>query len=208
VTCICPTRNRTRYLPTAIACFLAQTYPRKELLIVEDGDEDARSIIPRDDSIRYIRLAERLQIGEKRNFCCQQARGEIIAHWDDDDWSFAGRLADQISALSGTVRVSGYRTIHFYDDQSGHVHEYHGGHAYVVGTSLLYRREWWRGHPFRSTNCGEDNDFVAAARGSLAVLEGLGKMVALTHSNGTSPRSMNPKQWRPVDPSALPWRPN
>ena len=40
VSVVLPTRNRAQCLPTAIASVLAQTYPRWELLIVDDGSED------------------------------------------------------------------------------------------------------------------------------------------------------------------------
>ena len=208
MTCICPTRaHRKKYLPTAIACFQAQTYQQRELLILQDGNgEDLGKYVPNDSEIRWMRYPSERYIGQKRNACCEAARGDIIAHWDDDDWSHPERLAEQIVILKGNL-VTGYRTIHFLDDRSGQAHEYHGTPQYAVGTSLCYWKSYWREHQFREFQCGEDNDFVMRARGVLSPQDGLGRMVALTHDGGTSPRSMNEKQWRPVDISVLPWRP-
>lgn len=39
VSCVMPTRNRRRFTPRAIDMFNAQTWPNKELIILEDGDE-------------------------------------------------------------------------------------------------------------------------------------------------------------------------
>jgi hypothetical protein len=138
--------------------------------------------------------------------CCQHARGEIIAHWDDDDWSYPGRLTEQIELLRGNL-VTGYRTIHFYDERTGDAHEYQGTPNYAVGTSLCYWKSYWQEHKFQGFSCGEDNDFVQRARGVISAQDGLGKMVAVTHAAGTSPRKLNTKQWQPVDAAALPWRP-
>ena len=209
MTCICPTRaNRRRYLPTAIQCFQGQTYPNKELLILQDGKgEDLGSICRDQPNVRFLRYPSERAIGTKRNLCCELAMGEIILHWDDDDWSFSNRIREQVDAILAGPPVAGYRTLHFFDERTGKAHEYRGGVQYVVGTSLAYRRSWWQEHKFRDFACGEDNDFRDRARGVLAAMDGLGKMVALTHGAGTSPRHINRTQWRSVDPSELPWRP-
>jgi hypothetical protein len=39
-----------------------------------------------DPSVRYIRLEKPVQLGEKRNLLSREARGTVIAHFDDDDW--------------------------------------------------------------------------------------------------------------------------
>ena len=199
--------NRKGYLPTAIASFLTQTWSRKELLILQDGGgEDLARYVPNEPGIRFVRYPGKRAIGAKRNLCCELAAGDIIAHWDDDDWSYPGRLAEQVAVLKGNL-ATGYRAIHFYDERTKEAHEYHGSPHYVVGTSLCYWKSYWRTHPFREFQCGEDNDFVARARGVLSAQEGIGKMVAVTHGGGTSPRVKNSKQWRAVDSAALPWRP-
>ena len=41
----------------------------------------------------------RTSIGGKRNLACREARGEIIAHWDDDDWYAPDRLRYQIAPI-------------------------------------------------------------------------------------------------------------
>jgi glycosyltransferase involved in cell wall biosynthesis len=55
------------------------------MLILADG-EDVKDLVPSDERIRLIHLAESRSIGEKRNFGCERSSGEIICHWDDDDW--------------------------------------------------------------------------------------------------------------------------
>lgn len=45
VTCIMPTRNRTGFVARAIDCFLKQDYPRKFLVIVEDGESNCGDLL-------------------------------------------------------------------------------------------------------------------------------------------------------------------
>ena len=103
VSCIMPTRNRSRFILQAIHYFLRQDYTNLELVIVDDGDkcvgELIRPFVLNDERIRYIRLMERLSVGAKRNQACDQAAGEIIVHWDDDDWIAPWRVSYQIEQL-------------------------------------------------------------------------------------------------------------
>src|SRR5262249_51867830 len=86
VSCIMPTLKRRRFVPRAIEYFLRQDHPAKELVILDDGSDPVADLIPEHPAIVYRRLEHRLVLGAKRNMACEMARGEIIAHWDDDDW--------------------------------------------------------------------------------------------------------------------------
>ena len=86
VTCIMPTSNRRVFIGQAVRCLLRQDYRHFELIVVDDGADAVGDCLPDDARIRYIRLDHHLSVGAKRNLACSQARGEIIFHWDDDDW--------------------------------------------------------------------------------------------------------------------------
>ncbi len=202
MTALCLTRNRPQWLPQAIQCFQAQTYEHRELLIVADG-ADARHLVPDDSRIRYVHFSGQQTIGEKRNRGCELARGEIICHWDDDDWSASGRIEKQIAAMRETgAEVVGYRTMLFWD--GAQAWRYDGRPLYALGTSLCYRRSWWSEHRFPAEQIGEDTDFVARARRVLWSCEAGPMMVARTHPGNTSPRATKNKEWRRVPQSALP----
>jgi glycosyltransferase involved in cell wall biosynthesis len=188
VTALCLTRNRRQWIPKAIQCFQAQTYPRAELLILADG-EDVRDLIPDDDRIRLIHLAENRSIGEKRNYGCSVSWGEIIVHWDDDDWSAPGRIARQVEMLNRSGKlVAGFHSMRFTDGKDWW--QYKGRPTYSLGTALCYRREWWQQTPFSYAHVGEDNTMVAAAeRAGQIVSEDAGElMYATIHPGNTSPR--------------------
>jgi glycosyltransferase involved in cell wall biosynthesis len=190
VTCLCLTKNRRQWLPKAIHCYQAQTYPNRELLILADG-EDVRDLVPVDDSsVRLIHIDQSLEIGEKRNFGCARAAGDVIAHWDDDDYSAPGRLSDQIARMQQTGKaVTGYNRMRFLDGAVWW--QYAGIPLYGIGTSLCYRKDWWATHNFRRKQIGEDNDFCDAARNAaqLSAADAGELMYATIHPGNTSPRN-------------------
>jgi glycosyltransferase involved in cell wall biosynthesis len=93
VSCIMPTFNRRRFLRLALKAFNSQDYPARELIVIDDGTDPVGDLVEEARMARYVRLSARASIGEKRNRACAEARGSIIAHWDDDDWYAPGRCS-------------------------------------------------------------------------------------------------------------------
>src|SRR6202041_2143434 len=75
VSCIMPTADRRAFVPESIRLFLAQDYPQRELVILDDGADPVADLLPRDGRIRYIRGESQLSIGAKRNLACAAAQG-------------------------------------------------------------------------------------------------------------------------------------
>jgi glycosyltransferase involved in cell wall biosynthesis len=94
-----PTYNRRAFVPQAIRYFLRQDYPRRELIIVDDGTDPVADLIPDHPSIRYVQLAEKRSIGAKRNRACELAKGKLIMFWDDDDWYAPNRITRQVMPI-------------------------------------------------------------------------------------------------------------
>ena len=159
---------------------------------------DVRDLVPDDARIRLIHLEGTISIGDKRNFGCERAAGHVIAHWDDDDHSAPGRLADQLERLVEKGKcVTGYHSMRFTDGERWW--KYGGTSDYALGTSLVYRRDWWKAHPFLSKQIGEDNDFVARAwaAGELATVDARELMYATVHPGNTSAKNLN-SAWRAI----------
>src|SRR5712691_6677735 len=99
VSCIMPTADRRGFVPRAVACFLAQDYAERELIILDDGADSVADLVPNDERVTYLRVDARLPLGTKRNRCIEASRGELIMHWDDDDWHAAHRISVQVAQL-------------------------------------------------------------------------------------------------------------
>jgi glycosyltransferase involved in cell wall biosynthesis len=88
-------------LRRAVACFLAQTYPDRELVVLYPPDDRVTGHYLAglgDPSIRPVEVPAGLTPGTLRNLAVEAARGHYVALWDDDDWHAPTRLAEQIAA--------------------------------------------------------------------------------------------------------------
>lgn len=173
-----------------------QRWSNRELLIADDGSEDARAVLPDDPRIRYLRVGNQT-LGAKRNLLCEAAQGPVIAHFDDDDYSAPGRLSDQVPRLlSSGLACTGYHSMRFTDGKSWWI--YDGPPNYALGTSLVYRKDWWRLNPFPSVRVGEDNHLVFKARAQRQLITAPAGdlMWATIHNTNTSPRSLKGGRWR------------
>jgi O-antigen biosynthesis protein len=202
VTCGMPTYNRRRFVPLAIHCFLCQDYPNRELIIVDDGDDPIADLVPPDPRIRYVPLDKRLSLGAKRNLIGELARGDIIVHWDDDDWSAPHRVSYQVATLLreqadlGTIS----RT-YYYEPATRRAWL----HAYPLtvralrdGGTLCYRRALWKRSPFPDTSIGEDTRFVRTARSArAAIMTEYTWYVALIHNKNVSWKARGGPHWYP-----------
>lgn len=101
VTCVMLTTHpkRAAFLDDAVRSYRAQTHPRRELLVVNDGPQPLRSTA---SDVRVINLPEPMSIGEKRNVGLRFAYGGLIATWDDDDISLPERLGAQVAKMRET----------------------------------------------------------------------------------------------------------
>ena len=164
VSCIMPTRNRRGFVGQAIWYFLRQEYPARELIVLDDGDESVADLVPKDERIHYARLENRMTVGAKRNLACEMSRGELIAHWDDDDWIGPDRLGRQVRALQeADADACGARELLYYRPRAGDAWRYRyadAGGPWLAGCTLLYRRAAWAEHPFPDLSVGEDSLFV------------------------------------------------
>lgn len=103
VSCLMVTKDRPSFAERAIRCFLAQTYPNKELVVVDDGPSDALEQHIRglgDERIRFHRLPpDGRTLGELRNIAVDRATGTYVCQWDDDDLYDPERLEAQMAAV-------------------------------------------------------------------------------------------------------------
>lgn len=97
-------RGRLAWLEQAIASVVNQTYPQLELIVVEDGAEEARALLARLvasgclASVVYLPIAKagRCVAG---NAGLAAARGEIIGFLDDDGLYFADHVETLVAEL-------------------------------------------------------------------------------------------------------------
>jgi glycosyltransferase involved in cell wall biosynthesis len=201
-----PTRNRRQFVAQSIWYFLRQDYAERELLILDDGEDAVGDLVPPDERIRYVRLDERLSLGAKRNLACELSRGNIIAHWDDDDWIAPQRLSVQVSELlAANADVCGARDLLHYDLEAGQswLYRYPAGERnWLSGNTLLYHRAVWAGSPFPHLDVGEDSAFILQLPADrLHAVPDSSFYIALIHPQNTGAKNLRDPRWeqRPLD---------
>jgi hypothetical protein len=215
VSCIMPTYRRPSFAAQAIRYFLRQDYPARELIVIADGAEPISHLLPSDSRIRYQVQPQRHSVGSKRNIACDMARGDIIVHWDDDDWSAPWRLSYQVEELL-TQRfkaMCGLARVRFYSPLASAAWRYvypleqeHPGGAFpwVHGGTFCYYRALWQAQPFPDISQGEDNAFVASVPAEeIAALEEEAFYVGLVHPGNCSPKDPRDSRWFPYSEALI-----
>jgi glycosyltransferase involved in cell wall biosynthesis len=196
-----PTYNRRRFVGQAIWYFLRQDYAPCELIIIDDGEDAVADLVPDDERIHYVHLPERLSVGAKRNLACEMSHGELIAHWDDDDWTAPQRLSVQVAELTASgADVCGARELLYYRLNEGEAWLYRypaDQRPWLVGGTLLYRRAAWVKHRFANRYVGEDSAFVwQFPPDRLHAIDDTSWYVAVMHDHNTGAKNLDSPHWQ------------
>ena len=199
-----PTFNRRKFVPFAIQYFLSQEYPEKELIILDDGEDFVEDLIPKNPLVRYIRLDKRLTLGKKLNIGCAEAKGNLIAHWDDDDWYAPRRIKYQVECLKNTGRlVCGINNLLYHNlvSQQSFNYQYPSNlKIWLSGSSLFYKKELWEVNKFAEINVGMDGLFVWNTNPEdIALLADNTFTILFIHPQNVSPKKTNNQWWSAID---------
>jgi glycosyltransferase involved in cell wall biosynthesis len=164
ISCIMPTKNRRSFVERALHYFEIQDYPRKELIVIDDGEDLVVDLLARHPLVRYFAPQYIHSVGAKRNFACEMAHGEIICHWDDDDCYSSERLSYQVAPFLAHQADITALHLHSVLDlqmmQGWQCEDSTEAEAGVVGMhygTMMYRKDLWTYHArFQDSPKGDD----------------------------------------------------
>lgn len=186
------TRDRPEMARFAVERFRSQTYAgicRLAIINTGAGTDEIEGYKIRSF---YAASSRGRTIGELRNFVPEalaenDSPPDVYIHWDDDDYSYPNRIAEQVALLQASgADCVGYNEMLFWRNIPGMI----SGEAWLyrsqnpqhaLGTSLCYWRKTWERRPFAATSVGEDHQFTSGLR--MAVV-----------SSVTEPGDMIPKK--------------
>ncbi len=196
VSVVTPTYNRRRFLPLALDCYLAQTYPkdRMEWIILDDGTDCVRDlfesmIAPKVPNARYIRLEEKALIGKKRNILNAEAKGDIIVSWDDDDFYHPERISHAVYRLMSNPKIelagSTMLYMYFFDTEEiysvGPINPRH-----ATNGTFAIRKSYAKTHFYDETvTHAEEKVFLEEYKHPLTQLDPMKIMLVMAHCNNT-----------------------
>ena len=174
ISCLMVTADgRFDYAAESYRCYINQTYPNKELLIVTDsGPEYKKQIsemISGRNDVHFFPLTGKYTLGALRNISIQLCRSDIFVQWDDDDFNMPDRLMIQYSALSKTDKKACYLAdqLHYYfptqqlfwENWWEHKSGYNIRYGLIPGTLMAYRKEFVIRYPSsgKYARSGEDS---------------------------------------------------
>ncbi|MCL6622017.1 MAG: glycosyltransferase [Syntrophobacterales bacterium] len=102
ISVIVPTYNRPQMLVEAVESILHQTYPRVEIIVVNDGGVEVESLVAwlnRTGTLTYVRHDRNRGLAAARNTGLRLARGKYIAYLDDDDLFYPEHVETLVTAL-------------------------------------------------------------------------------------------------------------
>jgi glycosyltransferase involved in cell wall biosynthesis len=180
----------------------AQTLTDLEWLILDDSPEASPYFTALSDPrVRYHHHAgARMSVGDKRNWLAERAAGDVIAHFDDDDFYAANYLAEmaaRIAAGADVAKLSGwflysavYRKFAYWDTALTRGLHFRFGREPLMasmfgeeqarvfarnylgfGFSYVYRKAVWQAAGFPQEDFGEDLGFIEQALASGAKLD-------------------------------------
>jgi glycosyltransferase involved in cell wall biosynthesis len=104
VSCLCVTESRAEFWPWLSWGFAKQDHENRELVVVDSSPEPVVSDDPR---VRVLTAVPGTSVAAKRNLALREARGSVVAWFDDDDWQHPRRLSLLVEALASGASVAG-----------------------------------------------------------------------------------------------------
>jgi len=111
---VIPLYNKAEYITKTLRSVMMQTYPRFEVLVVDDGSTDkslevVRSLSQEDARIKVITQSNQ-GVSSARNTGIRAAQYELIALLDGDDWWDTRYLEEMVGLIQEYPSVSVYST--------------------------------------------------------------------------------------------------
>ena len=103
VSILVPCYNAAPWLAATLDSALAQTHPRIEIIVVDDGSTDGSLALARTFADRGVRIFPQANAGASaaRNRALREAHGDFFQFLDADDLLSPGKIAAQLALLAG-----------------------------------------------------------------------------------------------------------
>src|SRR5690625_2903611 len=118
ISVIIPVYNTEKFLDKSFESILNQTYTNLEVIVINDGSNEATSnklkqFAKEDQRIQLFELSERKGVGHARNYALTKATGKYIYYFDSDDSISQNTLDLLVTYIKDDPMVSGgVRTTH------------------------------------------------------------------------------------------------
>jgi len=161
--------NRPSRMENVILSYLRQDYHPKELIIVlNNNDMSLKEWQIRTEGYRGIKVLqvdEGISLGECYNLAVGHTKFDYVAKFDDDDYYAPNFLTGEMAAFNYTyadIVGKSCRFIYFHEISTLAYHEASPQFSYVpyvIGATMIVRKEVFKHIKFRNITIGEDSEF-------------------------------------------------
>jgi glycosyltransferase involved in cell wall biosynthesis len=163
-----PTFNRRPFIPYLIHCVKHQTYPHNKIewVIVDDGTDPVGDLLENITfvNVNYIRVENKMTLGEKRNFMHTRCSGDIFVYMDDDDYYPPERVSHAVEMLlqNSDVKIAGSSLMHLYFKDIGKMYEFGPyGPYHATAATFAFKRSLLKQTEYDSSKCiAEESQFL------------------------------------------------
>lgn len=188
-----PTFNRRHFFPILFEMFKLQTYPknRMEWIIIDDGTDKINDIIENSgiNQIKYIKLTNKLSLGEKRNLMHTYCKGSIIIYIDDDDYFSPDRVLHSVESLLNTKNgelIAGSSEIYLYFKENGLYQFGPYGENHATAGTFAFKRELLQHTKYDEKSCiGEEATFLKNYTIPMIQLDPLKTILVFPHKHNS-----------------------
>jgi glycosyltransferase involved in cell wall biosynthesis len=186
-----PTFNRRPFIPYLIKCVENQTYYKEliEWIIIDDGTDYIEDLVNNIPYVTYIKLSNKLPLGEKRNLAHTYCRGDIIIYMDDDDYYPPQRVEHAVNVLlqNPDKLIAGATIMNIYFKHNRQMYTFGPyGENRITAATFAFRRELLESSRYLDTKClGEEKEFLNNYKIPIAELETEKTILVISHIHNT-----------------------
>ena len=186
-----PTYNRRPFIPYLIKCFEHQDYPkeRMEWIIIDDGIDKIEDLVKHIPQVKYISLAEKMILGEKRNYMNNQCKGSIIVYMDDDDYYPPERVSHAVETLRANPKAlcAGSSRLNLYFKHINKIYQFGPyGPNHATANTFAFKKDLLLLTRYEDhAKIGEEKYFLKNYTIPFVQLDPLKTILCISHTNNT-----------------------
>ena len=191
------TANRKAFLPQLFRCIVRQDYEgEKEIIILNDVDNESINI-PKNINFRLINCKFKSTLGYKRNLLNNEAQGDILIYFDDDDYHMPTRINHTVQSLiNGKNLIAGSSRSFVFRISNQSIYEYGPYGKYHSGCgSMGFFKQYIQNHNFdEEKNYAEESSFTNNFNEPMNQLDPEKTTLIIHHKLNTFNKNLSDKQ--------------